>query len=498
MRARRAGAGDRRGGTPPRRARRSSWPPRSRRGSAAARCSAAAAGRCDNFVGEATQVRRLQGAVPGDPHRAAASDVPVAAPDPSAPRPPATGRRRPVDAPRRARAAVDAAAGSCRSLESALDVHPHRRRRPRRLLRRHAPRWPPGTPSPSSTRTRSRTSASRSASDRTWEEAGGRFTIGHGARDRRADRGRDRARPTSSSPPPTATTRTSSIAQIAQRHFEVDERHRPRDRPGARRLVRASRACRRSARRSIAIEMFELGARRHRLRSGASMYVDHRRRRQGRAGTSPASCIDKGHEVTLIEQRPHALPDRSSRSSSTPCSTATRPSCGCSSAPASSAPTSSIAVTGDDEDNLLICQIAREKYLCERIIARVNNPRNRAVLRAARHPARGLRDRPDPAPDRARGAAATASCTCSTCRDEQLEIIEVEVADGVAGRRPARSQEIALPEGALVISRAARRRRLRAQGRHRHRGRRRGAASCSTRASRTAITAQFAPARDAA
>src|ERR671928_39506 len=36
-----------------------------------------------------------------------------------------------------------------------------------------------------------------------------------------------------------------------------------------------------------------------------------------------------------------------------------------------------IAVTGDDEDNLLICQIAREKYLCERIIARVNNPRNR-------------------------------------------------------------------------------------------------------------------------
>src|SRR5262245_61821819 len=35
-----------------------------------------------------------------------------------------------------------------------------------------------------------------------------------------------------------------------------------------------------------------------------------------------------------------------------------------------------IAVTGDDEDNLLICQIAREKYLCNRIIARVNNPRN--------------------------------------------------------------------------------------------------------------------------
>src|SRR5271156_4063347 len=35
-----------------------------------------------------------------------------------------------------------------------------------------------------------------------------------------------------------------------------------------------------------------------------------------------------------------------------------------------------IAVTGDDEDNMLVCQIAREKYLCDRIIARVNNPRN--------------------------------------------------------------------------------------------------------------------------
>ncbi len=35
-----------------------------------------------------------------------------------------------------------------------------------------------------------------------------------------------------------------------------------------------------------------------------------------------------------------------------------------------------IAVTGDDEDNMLICQVAKEKYLCERIIARVNNPRN--------------------------------------------------------------------------------------------------------------------------
>ena len=35
-----------------------------------------------------------------------------------------------------------------------------------------------------------------------------------------------------------------------------------------------------------------------------------------------------------------------------------------------------IAVTGDDEDNMLICQVAKEKYMVERVIARVNNPRN--------------------------------------------------------------------------------------------------------------------------
>jgi trk system potassium uptake protein TrkA len=36
-----------------------------------------------------------------------------------------------------------------------------------------------------------------------------------------------------------------------------------------------------------------------------------------------------------------------------------------------------IAVTGDDEDNMLVCQVAKEKYLVDRIIARVNNPRNK-------------------------------------------------------------------------------------------------------------------------
>ena len=96
-----------------------------------------------------------------------------------------------------------------------------------------------------------------------------------------------------------------------------------------------------------------------------------------------------------------------------------------------------IAVTGDDEDNLLICQMAREKYAVERIIARCNNPRNRhhfelldirpyvsatdLILRLIEHevPSYGLVHLLD-------------------LPDEQLEIIELADRGGLAGRRQAR------------------------------------------------------------
>ena len=109
-----------------------------------------------------------------------------------------------------------------------------------------------------------------------------------------------------------------------------------------------------------------------------------------------------------------------------------------------------VAVTGDDEDNLLICQVAKEKYLCDRIIARVNNPRNLEtfkllgiqpavsatdlILRLIEHevPQYGLVHLLDlPA--------------------ERLEIIEIEVTPGA----PAASQrvsDIEIPDGSLIIS----------------------------------------------
>ncbi len=38
------------------------------------------------------------------------------------------------------------------------------------------------------------------------------------------------------------------------------------------------------------------------------------------------------------------------------------------------------AVTGDDEDNLVICQLAKERFKVERTVARVNNPGNEHIF----------------------------------------------------------------------------------------------------------------------
>jgi trk system potassium uptake protein TrkA len=41
-----------------------------------------------------------------------------------------------------------------------------------------------------------------------------------------------------------------------------------------------------------------------------------------------------------------------------------------------------IAATGDDDDNLVIAQIAKEVYRVRKVIARVNNPKNEKIFRA--------------------------------------------------------------------------------------------------------------------
>jgi trk system potassium uptake protein len=109
-----------------------------------------------------------------------------------------------------------------------------------------------------------------------------------------------------------------------------------------------------------------------------------------------------------------------------------------------------IAVTGDDEDNILICQVAKEKYLVDRIIARVNNPRNREhfellgirpvvsatdlILRLIEHevPEYGLVHLLD-------------------LPEQRLEIIEILLPTDskAAGQRVG---DLQMPEGALLIS----------------------------------------------
>ena len=40
-----------------------------------------------------------------------------------------------------------------------------------------------------------------------------------------------------------------------------------------------------------------------------------------------------------------------------------------------------VAVTGDDEDNLVICQVAKHKFRVDRTIARINNPKNETIFK---------------------------------------------------------------------------------------------------------------------
>jgi trk system potassium uptake protein TrkA len=40
-----------------------------------------------------------------------------------------------------------------------------------------------------------------------------------------------------------------------------------------------------------------------------------------------------------------------------------------------------IAVTGDDEDNLMICQMAKKKFGVKRAISRINNPKNEHIFK---------------------------------------------------------------------------------------------------------------------
>lgn len=109
-----------------------------------------------------------------------------------------------------------------------------------------------------------------------------------------------------------------------------------------------------------------------------------------------------------------------------------------------------VAATGDDEDNIIVAQVAKEGYGVPKVVARVNDPRNQqhfdllgitqtvcatsSILGMVEHevPAHGL-------------------VTLLELRAEGLSVAEVEVpADGpAAGKRVA---SLNLPEGSRLVS----------------------------------------------
>jgi trk system potassium uptake protein len=99
----------------------------------------------------------------------------------------------------------------------------------------------------------------------------------------------------------------------------------------------------------------------------------------GKVGANLArTLLRTNHEVTIIEQRrerfealEEAFEHRAIAGDATELFVLER-------AGIARPPDLVVAVTGDDEDNIVICQMAREHYGARKVIARVNDPRNQA------------------------------------------------------------------------------------------------------------------------
>lgn len=109
-----------------------------------------------------------------------------------------------------------------------------------------------------------------------------------------------------------------------------------------------------------------------------------------------------------------------------------------------------VAVTGDDEDNVIIAQIAKMKFGVQKVVARVNNPFNQPMFDLL-------------------GVEATVCATTAmlrlilhelpvhkfvplfSLRRENLEIVELEVSENSPFANTY-VQDIALPEGVLLAA----------------------------------------------
>lgn len=109
-----------------------------------------------------------------------------------------------------------------------------------------------------------------------------------------------------------------------------------------------------------------------------------------------------------------------------------------------------LAVTGDDEDNLIISQMAREKYGVPKVIARVNDPRNQETFdllginetMCATSSLLGLVEHEVP---------EHGLVKLLELRKEGLDVVEVQI----TGRAPSAGKQVGglhLPEGSRLIT----------------------------------------------
>jgi trk system potassium uptake protein TrkA len=171
----------------------------------------------------------------------------------------------------------------------------------------------------------------------------------------------------------------------------------------------------------------------------------------GKVGANVArTLIRMGHEVTLIEQRSsrygqleEEFEHQVQHGDATELYVLER-------AGIARPPDIVLALTGDDEDNMVICQIAKERYGVPKTIARVNDPRNQAHFDLL-------------------GISPTVCATSSVMalvehevpehelihllelRKENLEIVEVQI-DKTSPSAGKRVDHLTMPEGARLIS----------------------------------------------
>ena len=170
----------------------------------------------------------------------------------------------------------------------------------------------------------------------------------------------------------------------------------------------------------------------------------------GKIGANLARALRQQHEIVLIEQDParsavleEEFGHRAQHGDATELYVLER-------AGIERPPDIVVAATGDDEDNIVICQISREKYGVPKVIARVNDPRNQAHFDLL-------------------GISPTVSATGAIMgliehevpehglvqllelRKENLEIVEVTVVKD-ANCEGKRVRALRLPEGARLIS----------------------------------------------